>query len=165
MATIIDNDAPSGTPVMAIGDRMVDEMAGSGDVRGDARPSEHRDGDGQLRDCGWDRRDCDYSAVSGTLAFAPGETVKTVNVPITNDAAAEGDERFDLVLSRRSGRRCRIRGERRLSVPATRRRSPRRSSRADNLMVGEADGYAEFVVRLSAPSNNTVTVSVQRQQR
>ncbi len=41
----------------------------------------------------------DYVATAGRLAFAPGETVKTVSVPILSDGAAEGAERFDLVVS------------------------------------------------------------------
>jgi len=40
----------------------------------------------------------DFTAAGGTLTFAPGETVKTVLVPITPDTADEPDERFTLVL-------------------------------------------------------------------
>ena len=41
----------------------------------------------------------DYEAVSGTLVFAPGETSKTVSVPVHGDAALEPDETFTLTLS------------------------------------------------------------------
>jgi Ca2+-binding RTX toxin-like protein len=41
----------------------------------------------------------DYTATSGTLAFAPGETSKTVAVPIVGDIAGEPDETFTLTLS------------------------------------------------------------------
>ncbi|MFC0348983.1 retention module-containing protein, partial [Undibacterium danionis] len=41
----------------------------------------------------------DYSAISGTVTFAPGETTKTVTVSITNDAIYEGAENFSLNLS------------------------------------------------------------------
>ena len=41
----------------------------------------------------------DYEAVSGTLAFAPGETAKTVEVALLDDAADEDDETFALVLT------------------------------------------------------------------
>ena len=38
----------------------------------------------------------DYTATSGVLNFSPGETLKTVEVPILNDAVAETDETFFL---------------------------------------------------------------------
>ncbi len=41
----------------------------------------------------------DYTAVSGTLTFAAGETEKTVSVPVLDDAAAEGSETLTLSLS------------------------------------------------------------------
>jgi uncharacterized repeat protein (TIGR01451 family) len=44
----------------------------------------------------------DYSAVSGTLTFAPGETTKTINVPITNDTLDEPDETYFVNLSNAS---------------------------------------------------------------
>ena len=45
----------------------------------------------------------DYKATSGTLAFAPGETWKTVSVPILDDAIDEGTEYFLLRFSNPQG--------------------------------------------------------------
>ena len=41
----------------------------------------------------------DYSGVAGTFNFAPGETSKTLTVPVLDDALAEGDETFTITLS------------------------------------------------------------------
>ncbi|WP_337177061.1 Calx-beta domain-containing protein, partial [Paludisphaera sp.] len=41
----------------------------------------------------------DYAAVSGTLTFAPGETVKTIAIPVIGDTASEADEQFHVDLS------------------------------------------------------------------
>jgi hypothetical protein len=41
----------------------------------------------------------DYTAASGTLIFNPGETSKTINVPITDDSIVEGNETFTVTLS------------------------------------------------------------------
>jgi hypothetical protein len=45
----------------------------------------------------------DFTPVSGTLTFAPGQTAQTVVVPTLNDATAEGTEMFTLSLSNASG--------------------------------------------------------------
>ena len=45
----------------------------------------------------------DYSATSGTLTFAAGETAKTVSVPVLDDALDEGKETMRLKLSNPQG--------------------------------------------------------------
>jgi hypothetical protein len=41
----------------------------------------------------------DYTPLSTTVVFAPGETIRSVAVALTGDAAVEGDEAFALLLS------------------------------------------------------------------
>jgi hypothetical protein len=41
----------------------------------------------------------DYTAATGTLAFAPGETLKTVTVKVKGDTSSESDETFFVTLS------------------------------------------------------------------
>ncbi|MGH2705739.1 MAG: Calx-beta domain-containing protein, partial [Actinomycetota bacterium] len=41
----------------------------------------------------------DYTAQSGTLTFQPGETAKSVTVPVAGDTADEADETFTVTLS------------------------------------------------------------------
>ena len=45
----------------------------------------------------------DYTASRGTLTFAPGETTKTVPIPVLDDAIDEGEETMRLTLSSPSG--------------------------------------------------------------
>ena len=45
----------------------------------------------------------DYEPTSGTLAFAPGETAKTVSVPVFEDGHDEDEETFTLTLSNPRG--------------------------------------------------------------
>ena len=47
----------------------------------------------------------DYTASSGTLTFAAGETSKTVNVPVLDDSHDEGEETFGFRLSNATGAR------------------------------------------------------------
>ncbi|MEQ8970575.1 MAG: pre-peptidase C-terminal domain-containing protein [Coleofasciculus sp. C1-SOL-03] len=43
--------------------------------------------------------DSDYTAINGTLTFAPGQTSQTINVDVLGDTAFEDDETFALNLS------------------------------------------------------------------
>ena len=45
----------------------------------------------------------DYTATSGTLTFAAGETAKTIRVPITNDAISDSGELLGMVFSNPTG--------------------------------------------------------------
>ena len=47
----------------------------------------------------------DYTAISGTLTFAVGETSKTVSVPVLDDLHDEGEETLTLTLSNAAGAR------------------------------------------------------------
>ena len=47
----------------------------------------------------------DYTHVSGTLVFEPGQTAKTIDVPIENDTAKDSGETFTLTLGNPSGAR------------------------------------------------------------
>src|ERR1700730_9029351 len=159
LATIIDNDAASGTPVMAISDPVVDEKIGEArfTVTLD-RPSTGIVSVNYATQAGTADA-ADFAATSGILSFAPGETAKTVSVTIADDTAAEANEKLNLVLSSPSG----------ASLPdpvgtATIWASDQPTvstpviSVAD-VVVGEGDGFAEFVVRLNAPSAASVSVN------
>jgi len=41
----------------------------------------------------------DYTAINGSLTFAPGVTSQVINIPILNDSLSEADETFTLTLS------------------------------------------------------------------
>jgi len=45
----------------------------------------------------------DYQPVAGTLVFEPGETTKTINVPVNGDNLDEYDESFAVILSNPTG--------------------------------------------------------------
>jgi len=46
---------------------------------------------------------CDYQTTSGHLIFNPGEGSKTISISLVDDAYAEGNETFNVVLSNPSG--------------------------------------------------------------
>lgn len=159
-ATIVDNDAPSGTPIVSVADLVVDEASGevvltvildrpsAGVVTMDFATRNGTATAGQ-----------DYSNLSGSLSFGPGETVRTVRVPLLDEALAEGSESFDLVLSNLSGATTldptgTVTIAANDGTPVT-----RPSISVDDVVVGEADAYVDFVVRLSAPGTDRVTVS------
>ena len=46
---------------------------------------------------------CDYTATFGTIHFAPAEVSRTIDVPLTDDAYPEGNEKFTISLSNAIG--------------------------------------------------------------
>jgi chitinase len=101
----------------------------------------------------------DYTATAGTLSFAPGETVKTVVVPIADDGTDEPAENFALGLSNPSN--ATIAGATGTvqigASDAAAAGAPALTAPADTI-VGQGDGYVDLVVRLSAPGTQAVTV-------
>jgi len=99
----------------------------------------------------------DYTAKSGTLSFNPGETSKTINVPIVNDSLDEPNETVNLALSNPSFVQ--------LGAPSTTTITildddPQPSIRfsAANYNVNEGAGTATITVQLGSASAQAVTV-------
>ncbi|MBK9574017.1 MAG: hypothetical protein IPO43_15430 [Rhodoferax sp.] len=163
MVSIVDNDTLADTPGVFVRDVVVDEKAGTasfvvmlGGPKGQTSNStvtvDYATGDATAT------AGSDYTASSGTLTFAAGETVKTVVVDITDDATTEGLERFNLNLSNASGATILDGvGVAEIGANDASALSLPQLTVAD-LVVSEGDGYVDIVVRLSAPGQNVVTV-------
>jgi Ca2+-binding RTX toxin-like protein len=161
MGTIYDNDAPSGTPVITIADSVVDESAGSVTFTiALDRPSTSNVSVTVATANGTAVAGSDFSAQAPqTLVFTQGQTVKTVTVALANDAVAEGPEYFDLLLSAPVN----------ASLPDASARvfigandAPAAilpSLSVSDAYAGESDAALQFVVSLSAPSNQQVSVN------
>jgi hypothetical protein len=99
-ATIIDNDAQSGTPIASIGDLVVDESAGTANfVITLDKPSVGVVSIDYATQNSTAHAGSDYVAASGTLNFAPGETAKTVKVLVVDDTIHEAPQTFSMKLS------------------------------------------------------------------
>ncbi|WP_339950471.1 Calx-beta domain-containing protein [uncultured Albimonas sp.] len=102
-----DEAAPAPPPELTISNRRLDEGDDGWSVaRLKVRLSEASDAPVSVD---WTTRDGtaaageDYRAASGTLTFAPGETVQTLRVRVFGDGLEEGDERFVVRLSNPEG--------------------------------------------------------------
>ena len=98
----------------------------------------------------------DYTATSGTITFAAGETSKTINVVVNADGLAEASESFTLKLANPSiGTLATATGT------ATVQDSPVALSIADVSLTEPASGtaLANFTVTLNKASAQTVTVA------
>ena len=92
---------------LSVGDARVEEAAGAAvafAVTLSRAAAEPVTVDYATRD-GSARAGEDYAAAGGTLTFAAGETSKTVEVAVIDDAHDEGEETFVLALSNASGAR------------------------------------------------------------
>ncbi|HEY0735113.1 MAG TPA: Calx-beta domain-containing protein [Herpetosiphonaceae bacterium] len=96
----------------------------------------------------------DYTATSGTIAFDPGETIKTFEVPILDDPSGELNETFVLVLSNPINTDLGGPSEATVTINAN-----DRVVFGGNVSVHENAGSATVTVKLNGPSSSTVTVS------
>ena len=107
LGTITDNDTPLPELSFPSSSVIVDEEDGPAVVTVNLDPAstETVTVDYATRDSlgGLAREGDDYTATSGTLTFAPGETSKTISVEILNDDIYEGLEGFLVWLSDPSG--------------------------------------------------------------
>ncbi|WP_158239304.1 S-layer family protein, partial [Uliginosibacterium sp. TH139] len=97
IGTIIDNDA---APSLSVNDVTVNEAAGTmsftvslSAVSGQTVTVSYASSNSSAT------AGSDYTAVSGSLSFAPGETSKTIVVPITDDSLTEASETLNITLS------------------------------------------------------------------
>jgi Calx-beta domain len=160
-ATIIDNDAPKGTPAATITDAYVDEANQTVTVSvildkpSASSVSFNLAGQGITAVEGSDFQNTPF----GKIAFAPGEMVKTVTFALLNDSATENAELFDVVLSNPVGATI---SDGRAHVVIAANDAAQVALQIINVANVEAvenQGYVDFLVTLSAPSNNTVRVS------
>jgi Calx-beta domain len=100
----------------------------------------------------------DYQAVSGTLEFAPGETSKTITVLVNGDTLVEPDETFAVNLSNAAG--AAIADGQGVGTIVNDDAPLPTLSIADVTRAEGQKGNTKFtfVVTLSAPSTQTVTV-------
>jgi len=91
----------------------------------------------------------DYTATSGTLVFAGGQTTQTFNVPILPDDLSELDENFNIVLSNATGGGSSLGVPNSTSVFITDAPPP---SDTPTLFDYDGDGMSDLSVR--RPSNN-----------
>jgi chitinase len=102
----------------------------------------------------------DYRAASGTLSFAPGETVKLVPVLVTDDTTREGAERFRLVLSAPVNATIGAATANVTIGASDRPRVALPSVSVADATVGEGIGWIDLALTLNAPSSSPVSVRV-----
>lgn len=111
----------------------------------------------------------DFAPTKGTLTFAPGETARTIAIPLYDDNIAEGTETFSLVLSNAQGAAFAGGGKTLTTTGTLLDDEPTLTAAAAELYepVTPADGtpladnlkLMRFAVALSAPASEEVAVT------
>lgn len=99
----------------------------------------------------------DFTATSGTLTFAPGETSKTVSVAVIGDTAFESNETFALTLSGASAN-ARIATASATGTIVNDDQQVARTLSIASVTAPESQGIFSFIVTLSVASTSRVTV-------
>ncbi len=101
----------------------------------------------------------DFTGASGTLSFAPGETQKTISIPIIDDSLFEADETFSITLSAPSpGTALGPNSTHTITIQSDDVQSLV-SFASDSLVLGERAGTANLVISRTANTSGTATVS------
>jgi hypothetical protein len=102
----------------------------------------------------------DYTTVSGTLTFAPGETSKTITIPIINDNVYEGNETFAITLSNVTGGGVLVSPTTTTVTIQDNETAPNIASIGRTVKEPDTGTSTELIeVRLSNPTTKTVTVN------
>ena len=159
-ATIAANDGASGTPTVSVSGVTIDEKVGAATfVLSLSQPSETNVAVNFATADGTATAGADYIASSGTVGFAPGQTTRSITVPIVDDSAAEPDEFFSLVLSTPSGL---VIGNASAEARIVANDGANASTpiiTIEPVVANEVTGWVDVVVRLSAPSAQQVSVN------
>ncbi|NEP46151.1 MAG: sodium:calcium exchanger, partial [Okeania sp. SIO2H7] len=101
----------------------------------------------------------DYRKTNGTLTFKPGQTKKTITVPILGDTLDEGNEKFNLNLSK--PRNAKLGDRRGIGTIRDNDKVVPQLSIGDATVTEGDDGskQAKFTVTLNAKSKDTVRVN------
>ncbi|HEX7184807.1 MAG TPA: Calx-beta domain-containing protein [Thermoanaerobaculia bacterium] len=146
------------TPDVAIGDAAVDENGGQASLTVTLSKAGNREVRvSYATGTGTALAGADYTPASGVLTFAPGETSKTLAVPVLDDLLDELDETFPVALSAPAAARL---ADAEGAVTIRDNDAPPQVSIGDASVTEGDDGtvIAAFAVTLSAPSGLDVTV-------
>ena len=98
----------------------------------------------------------DYEALAGSLTFAPGETIKLISVSTSSDATSESDEAFYVAIVEATG--AQIAADIATALIVDDDDLPTVSIYADAGTAPEQEGWAQFTIAMSRPSERDVLV-------
>jgi uncharacterized delta-60 repeat protein len=101
----------------------------------------------------------DYTTTSGTLNFASGETSKTINVPIIDDAVGEPNEAFTMTLLNPTPTNAAYLGSPGTATVTINDNDTSIAFSAANYSINKTGGVATITVTRSGLTNNLVTVN------
>ncbi|PZW49086.1 Calx-beta domain-containing protein [Humitalea rosea] len=163
-ATILDNDRTDRAPLVSVTDTAVNESDGFAyfvvtldRAAGAPVTVAFQTANGSAT------AGADFTTTQGSIVFAPGETAKTIAVPLLNDAAIESDESFDLILTGVTGPAGTALADARGTATLSRSDATPVSLpmlTVDDVSISEGSelNALTFVFRLSAPSANQTSV-------
>ncbi|MFM2069705.1 MAG: hypothetical protein RLZZ584_4614, partial [Pseudomonadota bacterium] len=167
-ALVVDVDNLLGrAPVLTPGDMVVDEAAGTvtisvlldGPSADDITVTYETQDATAVADDG--QGGSDYTHTAGILTILSGQTVGTITIPINNDAVAEGRELFSVFFSNPVNATL---ADPRVHVviqPSDTAAAASPTVHVHGATVAENQGYVDFVVTLSEPSIDGVSMDYQ----